>query len=192
MILQVINTEFRKFNIKLRNKNGESLRDMATKLGVTASYLSAVEHGKKRVTEKLEEDICRVYNLSRKQVEELRESIIKSSVTLNLNNLTDIQRQLIYLVYLKLDYLSSEDVDIIKKILEGTLSESSEYAIGYHKAIEDINTPKRVIIKEWNPSECPACHHDFSDYEMCNDGYYTRAESLSRCPYCGQLILWRD
>lgn len=99
---------------------------MATKLGVTASYLSAVEHGKKRVTEKLAEDICRIYNLSQEQEEEFRASIIKSSDTLNLNNLTDIQRQLICLVYLRLDYLSSEDIDIIKKILEGTLSESSE------------------------------------------------------------------
>lgn len=126
MILQVINTELRKFNIKLRNKNGESLRDMATKLGVTASYLSAVEHGKKRVTEKLAEDICRIYNLSQEQREEFKAHIIKSSDTLNLSNLTDVQRQLIYLVYLKLDYLSSEDIDIIKKILEGTLSESSE------------------------------------------------------------------
>lgn len=126
MILQVINTELRKFNIKLRNKNGESLRDMATKLGVTASYLSAVEHGKKRVTEKLAEDICRIYSLSQEQREEFKASIIKSSDTLNLNNLADIQRQLIYLFYLKLDYLSNEDIDIIKKILDGTLSKSSE------------------------------------------------------------------
>ena len=126
MILQVINTELRKFNIKLRNKNGESLRDMATKLGVTASYLSAVEHGKKRVTEKLAEDICRIYSLSQEQIEEFKASIIKSSDTLNLNSLTDTQRQLICLFYLKLDYLSGEDIDIIKKILEGTLSESSE------------------------------------------------------------------
>lgn len=189
----MINTELRKFNIKLRNKNGESLRDMATKLGVTASYLSAVEHGKKRVTDKLEEDICRVYNLSQEQREEFKASIIKSSATLNLNNLTDTQRQLICLIYLRLlDSLSSGDINIIKKILDGTLSKSNDYTIGYHKAIEDINTPKRVVIKEWNPSECPACHHDFSDYEMCNDGYYTRAESLNRCPYCGQLILWCD
>lgn len=122
----MINTELRKFNIKLRNKNGESLRDMATKLGVTASYLSAVEHGKKRVTEKLAEDICRIYSLSQEQREEFKASIIKSSDTLNLNNLADIQRQLIYLFYLKLDYLSNEDIDIIKKILDGTLSKSSE------------------------------------------------------------------
>ena len=126
MILQVINTELRKFNIKLRNKNGESLRDMATKLGVTTSYLSAVEHGKRRVTEKLAEDICRIYNLLQEQREEFKAHIIKSSDTLNLSNLTDTQRQLMCLIYLRLDYLSSEDIDIIKKILAGTLSESSE------------------------------------------------------------------
>lgn len=126
MISQVINTELRKFNGKLREKNSESLRDMATKLGVTASYLSAVEHGKKRVTEKLAEDICRIYNFSREQEEEFKASIVKSSDTLSLNNLTDTQRQLMCLIYLRLDYLSIEDIDIIKKILERPLSESSE------------------------------------------------------------------
>ena len=99
---------------------------MATKLGVTASYLSAVEHGKKRVTEKLAEDICRIYSLSQEQKEEFKASIIKSSDTLNLKNLNDTQRQLMCLIYLRLDSLSSEDIDIIKKILEISLSESSE------------------------------------------------------------------
>ena len=36
-------TEFGKFSRKLRIENDELLRDMANKLGVTASYLSAEE-----------------------------------------------------------------------------------------------------------------------------------------------------
>jgi hypothetical protein len=47
-----------------------------------------------------------------------------------------------------------------------------------------------VIQEKWSPSECPRCHKDFSEYEPCDDGYYARAYSLERCPYCGQLIKW--
>ncbi len=42
-------TEFGKFSRKLRIENDELLRDMANKLGVTASYLSAVEIGKRNI-----------------------------------------------------------------------------------------------------------------------------------------------
>ena len=42
-------TPFGKFLRKLRIDRGELMKDMAEKLGVTASYLSAVEMGKKAV-----------------------------------------------------------------------------------------------------------------------------------------------
>ena len=29
------------------------------------------------------------------------------------------------------------------------------------------------------------------EYEECDDGYYHRAYSLERCPYCGQKIKWK-
>ena len=41
-------TALGKFLRKLRIDNGEILKDMADKLGVTASFLSAVENGKKQ------------------------------------------------------------------------------------------------------------------------------------------------
>ena len=49
-------TEFGKFSRKLRIDNGELLKDMAIKLNVTVSYLSAVEIGKRNIPEKWEEE----------------------------------------------------------------------------------------------------------------------------------------
>lgn len=46
-------TEFGKFSRKLRIDNGELLKDMAIKLNVTVSYLSAVEIGKRNIPEKM-------------------------------------------------------------------------------------------------------------------------------------------
>lgn len=66
----------------------------------------------------------------------------------------------------------------------------NDYKRGYEQALKDINTPMSVITEKWNPSECPRCGKDFSEYEPCDDGYYDRATYLDRCPYCGQTLYW--
>lgn len=66
----------------------------------------------------------------------------------------------------------------------------TEFEKGYAQAMEDINIPMKMIQRNWRPSECPRCHRDFFDYEACDDGYYDRAYSLERCPFCGQKIIW--
>lgn len=70
--------------------------------------------------------------------------------------------------------------------------DNDSYIRGYKKALEDINEPMLVIQKKWNPSECPRCRSDFSEFEECDDGYYNRATNLVRCPYCGQKLKWEE
>ena len=70
------------------------------------------------------------------------------------------------------------------------MAKSKDYIIGYEQALKDINTPMKTIQEQWNPSECPRCKEPFFEYEPCNDGYYQRAYSLERCPYCGQKLEW--
>lgn len=70
------------------------------------------------------------------------------------------------------------------------MRKSKGYDKGYKQALKDINTPKKVIQENWSPSECPRCGKSYCDYEPCNDGYYKRARSLERCPYCGQKLEW--
>lgn len=64
------------------------------------------------------------------------------------------------------------------------------YHDGYKAAMKELNTPISVLIQDWNPSVCPTCHNDFSDFEPCDDGFYRRAMGMERCPYCGQMLDW--
>jgi len=57
-------TPFGRFLRKLRIDRGELMKDMAVRLGVTASYLSAVEVGKKQVPDSWVSTICNLYGLS--------------------------------------------------------------------------------------------------------------------------------
>ena len=70
--------------------------------------------------------------------------------------------------------------------------ENDSYIRGYKKALEDINDPMLVILKRWNPSQCPRCRRDFSEFEECEDGCYNRATNRDRCPYCGQKLKWEE
>lgn len=64
------------------------------------------------------------------------------------------------------------------------------YQQGYSQALADINTPLKAITEDWSPSVCPRCNERYYDYEPCDDGYYTRATSIERCPFCGQKLDW--
>ena len=77
---------------------------------------------------------------------------------------------------------------ILKKSEENM---QTDFERGYQKALEEINMPMNVIIPKWNSSKCPRCQKDFSDYEPCNDGYYDRANTMERCPFCGQKLNWK-
>ena len=54
-------TEVGRFLRKLRIDHGEILKDMADKLDVTVSYLSAVENGKRHMPSEWNERICDDY-----------------------------------------------------------------------------------------------------------------------------------
>jgi HTH-type transcriptional regulator, competence development regulator len=64
-------TEFGKQLRKIRIDNSEVLKDMADRLKVTSSYLSAVETGKRSIPEDWVVKITSLYNLNNIQQEEL-------------------------------------------------------------------------------------------------------------------------
>lgn len=78
-------TSFGKFCRKLRIDNGELLKDMADKLGVTSSYLSAVENGKRNVPQKWVKIITDLYSLDEDQENELRISARESQNTVKVD-----------------------------------------------------------------------------------------------------------
>lgn len=113
-------TSFGKFARELRMNNNELLKDMAGKLYVTSSYLSAVEHGKKRIPDDWQEKLSEIYHLSSEQIAELKLAIIQSAdeIEINLKNTTDVQKQVAYSFARRLESLSEDELDKIQEILK--------------------------------------------------------------------------
>ena len=68
-----------------RIKNGETLNDASIFLGVTNSFVSAVELGKKKVPKKWCKMIAEHYNLNAEEVKELEDAIQECSINMYLN-----------------------------------------------------------------------------------------------------------
>lgn len=112
-------TEFGKFSRKLRIENDELLRNMADKLGVTPSYLSAVEIGKRNIPKKWETIIVNAYNLDESKALELRESIECSAKVINIKaeQLNNEEKNLILMLARKVNKLDEKDKSDLKEIL---------------------------------------------------------------------------
>lgn len=78
-------TSLGRFLRKLRIDNGEILKNMAEKLNVTASFLSAVENGKKRMPSSWNSLICSLYHLNESQVNEFTKAVADSEERIELN-----------------------------------------------------------------------------------------------------------
>jgi len=92
---------------------------MAEKLGVTPSYLSAVEVGKRKVPKKWPRLIADIYDLSQEEYEELvwAKDMSLSSVTISLDNLEGADKQIALAFARSFDALSEADKENISKIL---------------------------------------------------------------------------
>ena len=87
-------TPIGKFLRKLRIDTGEILKDMAEKLHVSPSFLSAVENGKKKMPSTWNSTICILYQLSADQRAEFTKAIAatEESVTLDLTTFSFPQK----------------------------------------------------------------------------------------------------
>ncbi|MDK0626423.1 helix-turn-helix transcriptional regulator [Clostridium perfringens] len=113
-------TYFGKFARKLRIDNGELLKDMAEKLEVTTSYLSAVEVGKRNIPTKWKEKLVNIYNLDENKEHELDEAIFNSQkvIKLNLENLRkDSDKELMLAFARKFEDLDDDSKKDIINIL---------------------------------------------------------------------------
>lgn len=87
-------TAFGKELRKIRIDSNEVLKDMAQKLGVSSSFLSSVEVGRKNVPNGWCEKIASEYNLSNEQLTSLQKLAEQSinAVKLNLQQVNEAQR----------------------------------------------------------------------------------------------------
>ena len=90
-------TRFAKICRILRIEHGEVLRDMAQKLGVSSSYLSAVENGKRPIPKSWGHQIINLYDLPQDEASNLSEAILLDSqeVVLDLRKFDDDAKDLL-------------------------------------------------------------------------------------------------
>jgi len=112
-------TEFGQFLRKLRIDCDELLKDMAGVLGVTSSYLSAVETGKRNIPENWVEKICQHYNLDMIDRELLTVAAFNSTktVTMDLSNMVPKRRETASLFARKFDNVDDSVIEDIRKLL---------------------------------------------------------------------------
>lgn len=117
-------TSIGRFLRKLRIDHGEILKDMADKLGVTVSFLSAVENGKKRMPSPWNSKICELYGLTEAQRNEFSEAIAESeeSIGLNLYGASLERRQVAVSFARKFNDIDEAQIEAIRKILQGGTS----------------------------------------------------------------------
>ncbi len=113
-------TEFGKVLKKIRVDRNEILKDMANKLGVTVSYLSAIENGKREVPDNWINKIKSNYRLSSKESSDLENSFFESKkeISIKLSNLNDTKKQAAIAFAREFEEFSDEEIKAILKIIK--------------------------------------------------------------------------
>lgn len=101
---------------KLRLDSGEIMKEMAKKLDVSSSFLSAVENGKKKMPDSWYDMIVKLYNLDKEKQNELMTSIEESqkSVEINLEDLSREKKRLAFSFARELENMNKEEVNKMK------------------------------------------------------------------------------
>ena len=93
-------TEFGTVMRIIRINTGDSMRDMAAKIGMSATYLSAIETGKRNIPSNMEELLFTHYNFSEKDKKRIKDAIAESAsqVKIDLTEMAEKQKKIIYSV----------------------------------------------------------------------------------------------
>lgn len=105
---------------KLRIDKGVKLKEMASSLGKTSAYLSAVETGRKNAPAELVGQIAEYFSLSPKEAAELRQAAeeSRSEVSLPMTGFSDTQREVAAAFARQFPSLTDEELKQIRSLLE--------------------------------------------------------------------------
>lgn len=105
---------------KFRENTHESLRTMATKLGISAAFLSAMEVGRKTVPLEYAKEIKDLYNLSEEEYNEIYDSIVETNekVSIEIKEMNEAQKQVSMVFARKIKNADPELVEKLRKALE--------------------------------------------------------------------------
>jgi len=112
-------TPLGRFLRKIRIDHGEILANMAEKLGVTASYVSAVENGKRTMPREWRDKISAMYSLGENQKAEFEGLVLDSIKTLSFSaeNTSRMQKEVAFTFARKMAELPEDKLLEIRKIL---------------------------------------------------------------------------
>ena len=90
--------EIGNFLTSFRNEIGESLRTMAAKLDISATYLSAIENNKRNIPADFLDKFMEVYNVDEDTKKKLEKAILLSSSNLKVDvtNASVAKKELLY------------------------------------------------------------------------------------------------
>ena len=114
-------TAFGKVLRIIRINNNEILKDMAQKLGVTTSYLSAVETGKRNIPHDWSDKIIRLYGLNPEESANIKDAGWKSTnqLKIDIKEAEKSKREMALEFARKFDDLSEEEIRNIMFIVTG-------------------------------------------------------------------------
>ena len=79
-------TVFGSFLRKVRLDHNERLYDMAKKIGISAAFLSSVEHGRKKIPNDLITKVIDLYNLNSDQTAKLMDAVSSSNKVIDISD----------------------------------------------------------------------------------------------------------
>lgn len=108
------------FLIKYREKQDISLRQMSSALGVSASFLSAIEIGKKKVPDSLYDRLVNTFTFTPQEQDTLKDAIAlaNGSVEIDLSGLNKTETEVSMMFARNFKNLSKENLLKIKHIME--------------------------------------------------------------------------
>ena len=109
-----------RFLKKLRIDNDERVRDMASMLGVTPSYLSSIEHGKRKISPALLTRIAAVYVLNREEQKllYLAAELSEEKIIVDIKNYPADKRLFVLRFLKSIEFMNEERMRKISKVLE--------------------------------------------------------------------------
>lgn len=112
-------TPFGKTMRKLRLDINVNLETMAARLGISPSYLSAIENGERKIPPALTERIVSLYALGPEKSEQLRQAEVDSltEVVINLGDASVDHRRVARALADGFDRLSDEQLEAISDII---------------------------------------------------------------------------
>ena len=119
----MMRTRLGDFLRSIRMRNNISLRNMATDLGISPAFLSAVENGKKKMPDSWFELIPNTYDLDESDVEEFKDIAYESFdvVELNIANASESSKRLAIRFARRFEDIDEKTSEELLKIFEDKL-----------------------------------------------------------------------